>query len=94
MYYNKVYMVIICYNIDMNQITRFEKAQHIAEIGHIHQFQDDRSRFLVQSESDKERCYMVTVDKDFECCTCPDSQIRGDICKHLLAVCIRYTKVM
>lgn len=54
-----------------------------AEVGHVHQFQDDRNRWLVQSESDKNRYLVVTIDKDFECCTCPDSQIRGNICKHI-----------
>lgn len=54
-----------------------------AEVGHVNQFQDDRNRWLVQSESDKNRYLVVTIDKDFECCTCPDSQIRGNICKHI-----------
>lgn len=86
----------------MNQIqiqqeqenSRYARALRIAKVGHIHQFQEDRNRWLVQSESDKTRYYMVTVDKDFECCTCPDSQIRGNVCKHLMAICIRYTKVV
>lgn len=73
--------------------TRYAKARRIASVGHIHQYQDDRNRWLVQSETNKTSYYVVTIDKDFECCTCPDSQIRGNICKHILSVCIRYTKV-
>jgi hypothetical protein len=91
------YGILWCMNQEIQEVkenTRYAKAQRIAKMGHIHQFQEERNRWLVQSESDKKRYYMVTVDKDFECCTCPDSQIRGNICKHLLAVCVRYSRVV
>lgn len=61
--------------MSMNQIEIQEtkcntKAQQIAKVGQIHKFQGESGRWVVQSESDKKTYYMVTVDKDFESCTC------------------------
>jgi hypothetical protein len=84
--------------IEIQEEKRFAKAKHIADLGHIHRFKGKSNRWLVKSESDKHRYYMVTVNTtaegDFEYCSCPDSEYRGNVCKHILSICIRYTRVI
>jgi SWIM zinc finger len=91
-----VYMAkqVINETIQEQEERRYLKAELIAKVGHIHQFQGELKRWLVQSMSHKKTYYMVTVDRDFECCTCADSQFRGNTCKHILSVAIRYARVV
>jgi SWIM zinc finger len=48
----------------------------------------------VESERITGHYYNVIEEADGMICDCPDFEQRGEICKHILSVAIRYTKVV
>lgn len=64
--------------------TRFDKAQVIAHSRQIMTIAKDPKHWLIESETFDGKFYKVGLDG----CECPDNQIRGETCKHILALSI------
>ena len=55
----------------------------------------DGSNYLVQGSSDS--CYVVSLDQNNDTnewsCECPDNEIRGYICKHMIFIMVRVLRL-
>ena len=63
-YLNTVGVKVWSFLIAFSRDSHFEN--HIAEHGNINQLAEESNRWLVQSESDKERYYVVTLDNELD----------------------------
>lgn len=63
---------------------RFDKAQVVAHSRQIVTIRKDPEHWLVESETFDGKFYKVGLDG----CECPDNQLRGETCKHILALSI------
>lgn len=70
--------------IQTNLSSRFDKAQVMAHSRQIVIIDKDPKHWLVESEAIDGKFYKVGLNG----CECPDNQIRGETCKHILALSI------